>query len=149
MAFPPQLTEPRPPLPGLPRAPAERLLGFIMPYKIVSTIEKGKSVLTAVTSAWENDGRLFWPLLSAIKVDKLRRIEHSEPEKDRTILNCIVKRRNMNTFDRAELEIENMCYNSDSELDNDKTKRPGINKNTHEIFLMIVQNPLNIWLPLP
>lgn len=76
-----------------------------MSFKIVETIEKGKYVLTAVPTSWENQGNLRWP---KIKSEKLRRDPFSIPEDTWRSMNCIVKRKNIMSFEEAETELRAM-----------------------------------------
>lgn len=116
-----------------------------MPFKIVSTIEKGRSVLTTVPSDWEKEGFLFWPRLARIKVEKLRRSMHSKPEEDWKVVNCILKRRHLITFENAELELERMCSNSDTETDNEKENKTLNMKTQRPLnFENIVQECINV-----
>lgn len=89
-----------------------------MPFKIVQTIERGRSVLTAVPYEWESNGILCWPK----KYEKLRRIEDSKSEPNWKKINCIVKRSNLHSFREAELEIDAMSSYSDTENDNEHTQ---------------------------
>ena len=89
-----------------------------MPFKIVQTIERGRSVLTAVPYEWESNGILCWPK----KYKKLRKIEDSKPEPNWKKINCIVERSNLHSFREAELEIDAMSSYSDTENDNELTQ---------------------------
>lgn len=84
-----------------------------MPYKIVQTIEKGKSVLTAVPESWEQDGVLKWP--KKVKEERLKVSEDSCPLDDWWKFNCIVKRKDIISYDAAQREINRMCMYSDTE----------------------------------
>ena len=82
-----------------------------MPYKVVLTIEKGKSVLTSVPESWEKNGILFWPPKNA--TEKIK--QEAYPQDDWKSINCVVKRKNVVTFENAEEEIDRMCEHSDTE----------------------------------
>lgn len=115
-----------------------------MPFKIVNTIEKGKSVLTTVPNEWEKDGHLYWPRINSMKADKLRRSEYSKPEEDWKITNCILKRQNLKSFDVAEFEVEKMCPNSDTETDSEREKKTVKNKELPLAFDKIVNECLGV-----
>lgn len=105
-----------------------------MPYKIVQTLEKGKSVLTSIPDTWENDGILMWPKKLS---EKLRKNEKNYPQDDWLKSNCIVKRRNISTYEEAEQEVENMCKYSDTEqfddTENEDPCPPKRKKRQHKI----------------
>lgn len=87
-----------------------------MPYKIIQTQEKGRSVLTSIPISWENDGILFWPKKYA---EKLKMNDQNTAQDNWLKSACILKRKDISTYGEAEKEIELMCNQSDTEQNDD------------------------------
>ncbi|KAJ8729031.1 hypothetical protein PYW07_006727 [Mythimna separata] len=86
-----------------------------MPYKIVQTIERGKTILVIVPSLWEENGNLWWPPKKTQY--KLMKDEQSKPDKKEwKLMDCILKRNNILTYQQAEAELSIMEDNSDTDV---------------------------------
>lgn len=88
-----------------------------MTFKIVRTIERGKPQLCIVPAQWENNGILKWPKKSA---EKLAKNNDAIPTHDWTSINCMVKRRNLVSYEAAELELQTMLEHTDTEQEDDR-----------------------------
>lgn len=82
-----------------------------MPYKIVQTVEKGKSVLTSIPDTWEDNGILKWPKK---KAEKLKKNDNNGPDNSWLKSRCTVTLY-IESYEEAEKEIERMCDYSDTE----------------------------------
>ncbi|KAL4714559.1 hypothetical protein ACJJTC_006605 [Scirpophaga incertulas] len=86
-----------------------------MPYKIVQTIERGKTILVIVPYLWEENGNLWWPPKKT--QCKLIKDEQSKPDqKEWRLMGCILKRNNIRTYQLAEAELSLMEENSDTDV---------------------------------
>lgn len=86
-----------------------------MPFKVVQTIENGKTVLSAIPSQWEENNLLYWPN-NRSKLRILLQEEFSIPDKDKwEKLPCTIKRNNLKSIVDAEHEIDVMELISDTE----------------------------------
>lgn len=86
-----------------------------MPYKIVQTREKGQTILVIIPSLWEKNGSLWWPPKKT--QNKLIKDEQSKPDKTEwKLMDCILKRNNLRTYQLAEAELSIMEGNSDTDL---------------------------------
>lgn len=85
-----------------------------MPYKIVQTLERGKLRLSIVPSSWEDKGNLWWPPKKIL--EKSIRDDQSKPTKDWKLMNCILKRNNIPTYQQADNELSIMEQNSDTDV---------------------------------
>jgi hypothetical protein len=89
------------------------LLLCTMPFKIVQTIEKGRSQLCIVPNLWEHKGLLRYP--KKISDNKLARNENSKPQPDWRCMDCTVKRGSLSSYEQAEYELSIMLQNSDTD----------------------------------
>ncbi|CAH0561720.1 unnamed protein product [Brassicogethes aeneus] len=80
-------------------------------YKIVETIERGSKQLTVVPQAWKKGGVLFWPKM---KTEKLNKIGTSIPKDSWFQMGCKLKRKELETYESAELELCAMLNKEDS-----------------------------------
>lgn len=85
-----------------------------MPFKIVETVEKGKSLLFIVPSLWETNGILKWPK-NCLDVRKLVMNENCLPATGWSASRCRVKRHSIPSFSEAERELELMLERSDTD----------------------------------
>lgn len=83
-----------------------------MLFKVIKTIQSGKSLLAIVPDAWETDGTLYWP--SKHKVGILNIGDILYPGTEWVELDCIVKRKNLKSYDDAKRDVEAGGLNSDS-----------------------------------
>ncbi|CAH0407519.1 unnamed protein product [Chilo suppressalis] len=98
---------------------------FVMPFKVIQTIENGQLKLTAVPDQWEHNNILFWPKKAA---EKLRRQENSPPSISWDTMPCHVKRTNLRTFQEAVDEIDAMSDRSETETDQEGYQQTGRKK---------------------
>lgn len=71
-------------------------------FKLVKTIGRNGSSVTAVPENWEKDNILHWPAhLSRVQCDKLRLDSGSRPETIWTKQNCVIKIQDIETFAEA------------------------------------------------
>lgn len=91
-----------------------------MPYKIVQTRERGETKLAVVPTSWEKNGKLWWP---PKKIEcRLTKDEQSKPDKKEwTLMDCVLKRNNIRTYQLAEAELLIIEENSDTDV-NDTTR---------------------------
>lgn len=84
-----------------------------MSFKIVKTLENGTVNISAVPTAWEENGILWWPKCSQIVLDKLRCNKYSVPDETWTkYSNATVKAKNIESFHEAiKIEIEFAGFN--------------------------------------
>lgn len=81
-------------------------------FKIVQTIERGQKHLCTVPDKWENAGYLYWP---KSKAEKLILEGNSVPSSDWLEMRCVLKRRNLASYEEAENEISKMMYVTDTD----------------------------------
>uniref|UniRef100_A0A1B0GNF8 Uncharacterized protein n=1 Tax=Phlebotomus papatasi TaxID=29031 RepID=A0A1B0GNF8_PHLPP len=89
-----------------------------MGWKVVKTIEDGRSLITAVPDSWEQDGLLFWPPPELGAIEKLRLNLTIVPDKSWAIYNCEVKAQRIETFRDAK-KLEKMLSNIETENEED------------------------------
>lgn len=100
-----------------------------MSFKIVRTVERGKPQLCIVPAQWESNGILKWPKKSA---EKLARNNNSTPTHDWTPISCMVKRRNLASYEAAEFELQTMLEHTDTEQEDDRvTLRRPVERQQH------------------
>lgn len=87
-------------------------------YKIVLTKEKRGIYFTAVPHKWEKEKYLFWPdKLTSGQINKLRSSISSDPEKTWGKYRCLVKCKNIKSFEEA-LSLEKQlteCTDTEAE----------------------------------
>ena len=67
-----------------------------MSFKIVSTIEKGDCMVSAVPSMWERNGILLWPPTNRkIQFEELRQDKFSKPSNNWIKYECQLKASNI------------------------------------------------------
>jgi hypothetical protein len=88
-----------------------------MTFKVVQSIENGVPELTAVPSDWESGGKLFWPQKHVRNRSRLIRDDRSKPSPEWDIIDCKVKRTNIETYREAENEIKIMLGHTDTDHD--------------------------------
>ncbi|XP_063635192.1 uncharacterized protein LOC134805937 [Cydia splendana] len=94
-----------------------------MPFKIVQTLERGGYRLTVVPSLWESNNILRWPPKSK-NILRVIKDESSKPGTDWEKMKCNVKRRQLSSYAQAEMELEIMERQSETdvnELQHDQT----------------------------
>lgn len=80
-----------------------------MTFKVVETLENGKKLLSAVPSAWEKDGHLYWPPIKRVSLlQKLLSDVNSRPAAGWSRRACKLKRQGILTFAEAEDEVDRM-----------------------------------------
>lgn len=104
-----------------------------MPFKVVQTSERGKTLLSCVPQKWESDGILMWP---RSKADKLLKAEESTPNEEWLSMTCTVKRNNL-SYHEAQLAMNLMSDYTDTDEDNNCSlpppKQKGENNNFNDI----------------
>lgn len=71
-------------------------------FKLVKSIGRNGSNVTAVPENWEKDNILYWPAhLSHVQCDKLRSDSKSKPDSIWAKHNCVIKIQDIETFDEA------------------------------------------------
>lgn len=118
-----------------------------MPFKIVQTVEKGRPRLCIVPSIWEEDGKLFWPTEKIKNRSRLVRDETSFPSPNWDILDCTVKRTNIETYMAAEHEIQIMENHTDTDNETSARAYCQLQSNMND-FENIVQNLVSIYIAL-
>lgn len=84
-----------------------------MSFVLVSTLEKKRLCFVVVPKAWVNgESTLFWTPKKFLRweIEKLRSDPNSIPEFDWLAQNCVIKLRNLKTFDYG-LELEKAFVN--------------------------------------
>lgn len=85
-----------------------------MPYKIVQTYEKGFSRLTIVPTFWEAKGILHWPPKNR-RHPKLIRDDRSRPGPGWDTFRCVVKRKDLPSYEEADAELRIMEQHTDTD----------------------------------
>ncbi|CAH2988860.1 unnamed protein product [Chilo suppressalis] len=109
-----------------------------MPFKIVKTYENNKDKLFAVPSFWEDKNILKWPRKNEAKHIK----NESTPEADWKQLKCVVKRRNIPSYETAEYVLKEMLNHTDTEDDTCTSKKPICEKPLRELNLNIIADEI-------
>ena len=87
-------------------------------FKIVQTLEKGRTELTIVPEQWEQCGILFWPKKFAYK---FQRDPESTPESNWISLPFKLKRNFLKSYEDAEIELDRMIDGEDTEKEQTMT----------------------------
>lgn len=113
-----------------------------MPYKIVQTREKGQTKLAIIPTSWEKNGKLWWP---PKKLEyRLTKDEQSKPDKKEwTLMDCILKRNNIQTYEHANAELLTMEENSDTDFNDTYMVAPHTTENQNrEASFEVMANKL-------
>ena len=87
-----------------------------MSFSIIQTIERGKKALSVVPSGWLQHKTLFWPKkISSKKFNEIVRDKNSVVHGEYVALRCTPKRFGFLTYEDAEIELEAMMLNTDSD----------------------------------
>lgn len=71
-------------------------------FKLVKTIERNGSSVSAVPESWEKNNILYWPAhLNPTQQEKLRSNSGSKPDSSWTKQNCVIKIQDIDTFAEA------------------------------------------------
>lgn len=82
-----------------------------MPFKIVQTLERGRTFLSCVPRTWETANVLLWPRKGS---KKLQKNENSIPGEDWISTYCQLKRSDL-SYEEAQTELVRMQRESDTE----------------------------------
>lgn len=95
-------------------------------FKIVQTVEAGHKVplLSIVPSAWEQDHVLYWPnTKKPALLEQLLKNPNSKPQEGWLEQQCLKKRENFLTYQAAEIELEAMTNQSDTDAEWTETNK--------------------------
>lgn len=90
---------------------------FRMSFKILQTNEQNKDYLSIVPHLWEVNGFVKWPAKSQMNTKSfipLVKNPDSVPDANWTSHKCVVKRRDVATYELAEIQVDQMSDQTDS-----------------------------------